>query len=151
MDPVGTTEAPPINPLEWIGAERSVLTAFADTQAQAVKDLDTSIADFQEKIDDCSKAEVQFTSDLATIAGSLNSNAIQQTLAELVDADVKIVAKFEQLEQHILQNNKNAKVLADALVQSQDTIQQVAASRTAIAGKIDRYNRVINTFRSYKK
>lgn len=147
MDPVET----PIDPLAWIGAERNLLTSFTDTQTSAATELDTSIADFQVKIDDCSKAEAQFTSDLATIAGSLNSNAIQHTLAELVDADAKIVAKFEQLENHILQNNQSAKILADTLSQSRNTIQQVTASRTAISGKIDKYNRVINAFRSYQK
>ena len=139
----------PIDPLQWIGAERAVLTQFASEQASAAADLQTTIAEFQDTISCAATAEAQFTDELVSIAASLNPAALNKTESDLSGAEAAIDASFGILQAQIMQNNQSAQTVAATMSASKDT-QAIAQTRTGIASKISSYSRILGTFRSYK-
>ena len=141
--------SPPIDPLSFIVAERSIVSSFADAQTAAANDLATTIDAFKETLTSAASSEDQFTSDLAAISATVDPAALQQTLSALNQVAAGIDTQFGALQSKIKQNNDSAKSVSAVLAGAQDTITQVNQTRTS-KDKIGQYSTFMGMFRTYQ-
>ena len=138
-----------IDTTSWATNERETIRSFMQSQAQASADLSQNVLAFQADMADLKAAEIKFADDLAALATTLDSDAIDASVLGFQTASVDVDAEFSTLQSLILENNAAASSLANEITVASSNIDLLNATRASLGANVVNYSKVLGSFRSF--